>query len=137
MKMIDIGQVIDDQSIAWFNVRLIMLSFLLCLIDGYDFAAISYAAPGVIRAWGVTNRAALGPVFSASLVGILIGSPLFGIIGDYFGRKKITVISCFVCGIFTWASVYASSLDQLLILRFLSGLGMGGLLPNIIALNAE
>jgi len=137
MKMIDIGQVIDDQRIAWFNVRLIMLSFLLCLIDGYDFAAISYAAPGVIRAWGVTNRAALGPVFSASLVGILIGSPLFGIIGDYFGRKKITVISCFVCGIFTWASVYASSLDQLLILRFLSGLGMGGLLPNIIALNAE
>jgi MFS transporter, AAHS family, 4-hydroxybenzoate transporter len=137
MQTIDITRIIDEQKIGWFNVRLIVVSFFLCLVDGYDFAAISYAAPGIVKAWAITNRAALGPVFSASLVGILIGSPLFGIVGDYFGRKKVTVISCFICGIFTWASVYANSLDQLLVLRFLSGLGMGGLLPNTIALNAE
>ena len=137
MPSIDITRVIDEQKLGWFNVRLVVVSFFLCLIDGYDFAAINFAAPGIVKAWAITNRAALGPVFSASLIGILIGSPLFGYIGDRFGRKRITVISCFICGLFVWASVYASSLDQLLVLRFLSGLGMGGLLPNTIALNAE
>ena len=137
MQPIDITRIIDDQKLGWFNVRLIIVSFFLCLIDGYDFAAISYAAPGIVKAWAITDRAALGPVFSASLIGILIGSPLFGVVGDYFGRKRVTVVSCFICGIFTWASVYANSLDQLLLLRFLSGLGMGGLLPNTIALNTE
>src|ERR1700720_1233237 len=137
MQTIDISRLIDEQKIGWFNVRLILVSFFLCLIDGYDFAAISYAAPGIVKAWGITNRAALGPVFSASLVGILIGSPLLGLVGDYFGRRRVTLVSCFICGIFTWASVYATSLDQLLVLRFLSGLGMGGLLPNTIALNTE
>ena len=137
MQTIDLTRVIDEQGIGRFNVRLIVISFFLCLIDGYDFAAISYAAPGIIKAWGITDRATLGPVFSASLVGILIGSPLFGFIGDFFGRKKVTIVSCLICGIFTWASVYASSLEQLLVLRFISGLGMGGLLPNTIALNAE
>lgn len=137
MQTIDISRLIDEQKIGWFNVRLILVSFFLCLIDGYDFAAISYAAPGIVKAWGITNRAALGPVFSASLVGILIGSPLLGLVGDYFGRRRVTIVSCLICGIFTWASVYATSLDQLLVLRFLSGLGMGGLLPNTIALNTE
>ena len=125
MQTIDLTRVIDEQGIGRFNVRLIVISFFLCLIDGYDFAAISYAAPGIIKAWGITDRATLGPVFSASLVGILIGSPLFGLIGDFFGRKKVTIVSCLICGIFTWASVYASSLEQLLVLRFISGLGMG------------
>lgn len=137
MPTIDIARLIDEQKLGWFHFRLIIVSFLLCLVDGYDFAAISYAAPGIVKAWAITDRGALGPVFSASLVGILIGSPLFGMIGDRFGRKYVTVFSCLICGIFTWASVASSSLDQLLYLRFLSGLGMGGLLPNAIALNAE
>lgn len=137
MQTIDITRIIDEQKIALFNVQLIFVSFLLCLVDGYDFAAISFAAPGIVKAWAITNHAALGPVFSASLFGILIGSPLFGFVGDYFGRKRVTVISCLICGVFTWASVTATSLDQLMVLRFMSGLGMGGLLPNTIALNAE
>jgi MFS transporter, AAHS family, 4-hydroxybenzoate transporter len=137
MQSIDITRIIDEQKIRRFNVQLIVVSFLLCLVDGYDFAAISYAAPGILKAWAISNPAALAPVFSASLVGILIGSPLFGLVGDYFGRKKITVVSCLICGGFTWASVYGNTLEQLLLLRFLSGLGMGGLLPNTIALNAE
>lgn len=137
MQTIDVTRIIDEQKLVSFNIRLIFVSFLLCLVDGYDFAAISFAAPGIIKAWAITNSAALAQVFSASLFGILIGSPLFGFVGDYFGRKRVTVISCLVCGVFTWACVTATSLDQLLVLRFISGLGMGGLLPNTIALNAE
>jgi AAHS family 4-hydroxybenzoate transporter-like MFS transporter len=63
MLSIDITRIIDEQKIGWFNIRLIIVSFFLCLIDGYDFAAISYAAPGIVKAWAITNRAVLGPVF--------------------------------------------------------------------------
>src|SRR5262249_27256334 len=75
-------------------------SFFIVLFDGYDISAISFAAPELIRTWGISNRAALGPVFSASLFGILIGSPLFGYAGDRFGRKAAVIASCLVGGVF-------------------------------------
>jgi AAHS family 4-hydroxybenzoate transporter-like MFS transporter len=133
----DVSRFIDERKMNRFNAALVAWSFFIVLFDGYDISAISFAAPELIKAWSVTNRAALGPVFSASLFGILIGSPLFGYLGDRYGRKLAVIGSCLVFGAFTLAACWASSLHDLLYLRFLAGIGIGGLLPNLIALNAE
>lgn len=133
----DVSRFIDERKMTRFNAALVIWSFFIVLFDGYDISAISFAAPELIKAWSVANRAALGPVFSASLFGILIGSPLFGYLGDRYGRKLAVIGSCLVFGAFTLAACWAFSLRDLLYLRFFAGIGIGGLLPNLIALNAE
>jgi AAHS family 4-hydroxybenzoate transporter-like MFS transporter len=89
-----------------------------------------------VREWHV-DRAALGPVLSASLVGILFGSMLFGWIGDRFGRKKALLGSLLLFGVFTWVAAHATNLTQMTWLRFIAGLGIGGVIPNMIAINIE
>jgi AAHS family 4-hydroxybenzoate transporter-like MFS transporter len=110
---------------------------LLSLIDGYDIAAIAFAAPHLMRDWHLTDRGALGPVFSASLIGILFGSALFGWIGDRYGRKAALISSNLLFGVFTLAAAWSTNLDHLFWMRLLAGLGIGGVIPNIVAINAE
>jgi AAHS family 4-hydroxybenzoate transporter-like MFS transporter len=136
-QIVDVSRLIDERPIKAFNIKLVLLSFLLVLLDGYDITAAAFAAPFLVKEWGITNMAALGPVFSASLLGVLFGSPLFGYVGDRYGRKIAIISSCFTFGIFTLACIKAASITDLLYLRFLAGIGIGGLLPNIIALNGE
>ncbi len=136
-QAIDVAQIIDQRKVDWFNVRLVFFSFLIVLFDGYDISAVGFAAPELIKAWGITDRSALGPVFSASLVGMLFGAPALGYIGDRYGRKIAIILSCLIFGAFTWMAVLATSLNHLLWLRFLAGIGIGGLMPNADALNAE
>jgi len=135
-QVIDITQLVDEQKIGVFNIKIIFLSFLIMLSDGYDLQAAALAGPGLVQSWHV-DRAALGPVFSASLFGMLFGGPLFAYIGDRFGRKTAIILGGVLYGVITLIAARASSLNELLVLRFITGLGLGGLPPNCIALNAE
>jgi len=134
---IDVSRLIDERPMNAFNASLVILSFFVILIDGYDIAAVAYAGPFLVKEWGLTSMAALSLAFSAGLVGILIGAPLFGFVGDRYGRKRAIIGCCLTFGVFTVAAVKAGSVTDLVVLRFLAGIGIGGLLPNIIALNAE
>jgi MFS transporter, AAHS family, 4-hydroxybenzoate transporter len=133
---VHVSRLLDEGGLTSFQIKLIVWSFVIVLIDGYDIAAIAFAAPHLVRAWGL-SPGALGPVFSASLFGILLGSALFGWVGDRFGRKAALVGSNVLFGIFTLAAAYATSLDQLFWLRLLAGIGIGGVIPNVVAINAE
>src|SRR3954470_7576429 len=133
---IQISRLLDERGLSAFQIKLIVWSFFIVLIDGYDIAAIAFAAPHLVRAWGV-SRGALGPVFSASLVGILFGSALFGWIGDRYGRKVALVGANLLYGVFTLGAAYAANLDQMFWLRLLAGLGIGGVIPNVVSINAE
>ena len=88
---VNVSQLIDEQRIGRFHVGLVIWAFLVMIADGYDLIAVSFAAPSLAKVWHVTNRAAFGPVFSASFVGMLFGAPLFGYVGDRFGRKRAIV----------------------------------------------
>lgn len=136
-RTLDVAKLIDERPLTLFNVAIVAFSFCIILWDGYDISAIAFSVPHIVRDWNITDRAVLGPVFSASLFGILLGSPLFGYVGDRFGRKVAIAASCFMFGVFTWAAAAAHSLNQLFWLRALAGFGLGGLLPNLIALNGE
>jgi AAHS family 4-hydroxybenzoate transporter-like MFS transporter len=106
------------------------------LADGYDIAALASAAPQLARSWHVAPKD-FAPALSASLFGILFGAPLLGYVGDRFGRRTAIVVGCAIYGFGTLATVWATDLDQVVVLRFLSGIGIGGLMPNTIALNSE
>lgn len=134
--IIDITTLVDERQVSAFNVKIVLLSFLVMLSDGYDLQAISLAGPGLVQSWHL-DRAALGPVFSASLVGMFFGGPLFAYVGDRFGRRPAIIWASLLYGAVTLAAAFATSVDELIALRFITGLGLGGLPANCIALNAE
>lgn len=135
-SVVRVSRLLDERGLSSFQIALIVWSFFLVLIDGYDIAAIAFAAPHLVKAWGVSPKA-LGPVFSASLVGILFGSAIFGWVGDRYGRKVALIAANLLFGVFTLAAAYATNLDQMFWLRLLAGLGIGGVIPNVVAINSE
>ncbi|MEJ0034597.1 MAG: MFS transporter [Gammaproteobacteria bacterium] len=135
-QVIQIESLVDEQKIRWFNIKLLLWSWLAMFADGFDISALSFAVPELVREWGQP-----GPAFRwaqvASNIGVLVGAPLIGYVGDRFGRRVAIVLGSAIFGTFTLAMSQATSIDQLTVLRFLTGIGIGGLMPNTIALNAE
>ncbi|MFO1410775.1 MAG: MFS transporter [Steroidobacteraceae bacterium] len=131
-----IEPLVDGQRFGRFGLELLLLSFLAMFADGYDLTAMGFAAPQLARAWHLP-AASFAPVLTASLVGILAGAPFFGWLGDRRGRRGAILVSLLLIGAATLATAAATTRAQILALRFVSGLGIGGLMPNTIALNAE
>jgi AAHS family 4-hydroxybenzoate transporter-like MFS transporter len=135
-RTINVEDTVDSLKIGRFNINLLFWLFLVMMLDGYDITAAAFAGPHLVSAWGI-ERAELGPMLGASLFGILIGSLFFGYVGDRYGRKIGTIASCLTFGIFTFAAAWSTSLGELSFLRFLAGIGIGGVFPNAVALSAE
>jgi len=134
--VVQVSRLLDERGLSSFQIKLLAWSFFMVLIDGYDITAIAFAAPSLVKEWGL-KPGSLGPVFSASLVGILFGSALFGWVGDRFGRKAALVWANIVFGVFTLAAAFSTDLTQMFWLRLLAGVGIGGVIPNAVAINAE
>ena len=135
-QTISIDGLVDEQKFGWFNINLLFWSFLAMFADGFDISALSFAAPELVREWHL-DSASLGPAFSASLFGILFGAPLLGYFGDRYGRKTAITCGCLIYGVCTLALVATHNLHQMIVLRFFTGIGIGGLMPNTISLSAE
>ena len=135
-RSIDVERLIDEQRFGAFPLRVLVLAVMALIIDGYDVQIMPFAAPSLLKAWHL-QRAAFAPVFSASLFGILFGAPLFGWIGDKVGRKACILIGSLVYGVLSLGMLLVHDLNTLILLRFLIGVGMGGVFPNAIAIAAE
>ena len=112
------------------------LCFVAVMCEGFDIQSMGLAAPRMGPALGI-GRGQLGPLFSASIVGLLIGAVVFGRIADWYGRKRVLVGCLIVFGVFSVATAYVAQYQALLAVRLLTGLGLGGALPNLLALCAE
>nr|WP_262047589.1 MFS transporter [Bradyrhizobium sp. Bra78] len=134
--MTDVTAFVDEQPIGSFQIRLLLACAAVLLLDGFDTQGIGYVAPELAHDWNLA-RGGLGPVFSAGLVGNMVGTLLFGPLADRIGRKRIIVLSTAVFGLGTLATVFAQDIAGLLLIRFLTGLGLGAALPNAIALVSE
>jgi AAHS family 3-hydroxyphenylpropionic acid transporter len=114
----------------------IVLCFIVALIEGLDLQSAGIAAAGIRAAFNL-DPTMMGWMFSASIIGLLPGAFLGGYVADRIGRKKVLVAAVVLFGIFSLWTAYAGSLTGLLLARFLTGLGLGAALPNLIALCAE
>ena len=133
---LDVQEFIDAHRFSGYQALVFVLCFLIMVADGFDTAAIGFVVPSLTSEWGVAKHA-FGPALSASLVGLAIGALLSGPIADRIGRKPVLVVSVALFGIFSLATVYASSLTSLTILRFITGLGLGAATPNATTLLSE
>lgn len=135
-RTLSVEELVDGQKIGPFSWNLLFWSFLAMFSDGYEINAMSLAAPELRSLWHIPP-AAFTWALSASSFGILVGAPLFGWLGDRNGRKPAIIGSTLVCAVSTLLIVLARDLDQVVVLRFITGIGIGGLMPNTIALNSE
>jgi MFS transporter, AAHS family, 4-hydroxybenzoate transporter len=135
-RTIELSKILDTERLSGAAVRVTLLCFLVMVADSYDVAALSFAVPELIRQWHV-DKIATGTVFSASLFGLMVGSVLFGFVGDRWGRRAAIVAGCMAFGALTLATGLASSLDEMLAIRFLACVGLGGAVPNAVALTNE
>ncbi|MBA6134477.1 MULTISPECIES: MFS transporter [Pseudomonas] len=133
---LDVQSFINQQPLSRYQWRVVLLCFLIVFLDGLDTAAMGFIAPALSQEWGI-DRASLGPVMSAALIGMVFGALGSGPLADRFGRKGVLVGAVLVFGGFSLASAYASNVDQLLVLRFLTGLGLGAGMPNATTLLSE
>jgi MFS transporter, AAHS family, 4-hydroxybenzoate transporter len=135
-QTIRIDDLVDGQKFRGFNVNLLFWSFLAMFADGYDISVMPFAMPTLSKVWHV-DAGLQGWVLTTSLIGVLAGSPLLGYVGDRYGRKAAILAGSVIYGVTTLAVIWQHGLWVTMALRFCTGIGIGGLMPNTIALNSE
>ena len=133
---LDLNEVVDGQRIGPSSILFFARATLAMASDGFELSAIGYIAPELLKQWHLAP-AQMVPAFSAGIIGMMIGGPLLGIFGDRHGRKRIIVAGLCAIGVLTLATLLVRSTADLVVLRFLTGLGLGGVFPNVGALVAE
>ena len=128
--------VINEGAMNWRQWAVVVLMVLLNALDGFDVLSSAFAAPGITADWGIP-RSELGIVLSAELVGMGFGSVLLGGAADKFGRKN-TMIAClvFMAG-GMWMAGHANGVSDMFVYRFITGIGIGGMLAATNAVTAE
>lgn len=127
---------LDDKPISGLQYATIFVCFLMNILDGTDVLVISYCAPAIAEAWG-TGPEALGIVFSTGLAGMMIGSIFLAPFADQTGRKRMIIVCALIMGGGMYLTAYCQTIYQLGLLRFISGIGIGGMLASTAALTAE
>ncbi|MGF6640546.1 3-(3-hydroxy-phenyl)propionate transporter MhpT [Paraburkholderia sp. MM6662-R1] len=112
------------------------LCFLVAVLEGIDLQSTGVAAPRMAHEFGL-SVSQLGLAFSAGMLGLLPGAMIGGRLADRIGRKRVLMISMAIFGIFSIATAQVWSFESLLIARVLTGIGLGGAMPNLIALSSE
>jgi AAHS family 4-hydroxybenzoate transporter-like MFS transporter len=135
-RTIDVARLIEERRLGGFNYKLIIISWLITAFDGFDQMMISYTAP-YIRDQFQLSATELSWVFSSGIAGMMAGGFFFSWLADVIGRRPTIVAAAFIFGVLTMATALAHTMPQFLILRFLNGLAIGGMLPLAWALNIE
>ncbi|WP_254296392.1 MFS transporter [Sphingomonas tagetis] len=112
------------------------LCFALAVIEGFDLQSAGVAAPLMGPAFGLTPPQ-MGWVFSAAIIGLTLGAVTGGRLSDQFGRKPLLIGSLLLFGTFSLLTAASVDVPMLVAMRFLTGLGLGGAFPILIAIVAD
>ena len=132
----NVNSVVDNAKFTKSHFSIMMWCLILILFDGYDLAINGVALPLLMKDWGLTAVQA-GMLASTALAGMMFGAMMFGTLADKIGRKKVIMICVFLFSTFTFLGGFASNPTEFGALRFIAGLGIGGVLPNLVALTSE
>jgi AAHS family 4-hydroxybenzoate transporter-like MFS transporter len=137
-RTIDVADIIDSQKLSLYQCVIALMAWITLFVDGVDTQSLAYVGPAIGRDWQL-GRGALGPVFSAGIVGVAFGAIFVGPLADRFGRKRVIVSTVTYVALFSLLVTQVpaisallggvSRVDVLMVLRFLAGLGLGALVP--------
>lgn len=114
----------------------IILCFMMNMLDGMDVLVIAFTAPAISTEWSVSPEA-LGVVFSAAVIGMTVGALFIAPLADKIGRKTMILGCALLMGSSIYGTSFAQSVNILMFLRFVSGLGIGAMLASISTLASE
>jgi len=135
-QKVNIATLVDNSRLGLFQWTTFVLCGLCLIMDGFDVQAMGYVAPAVIKEFKIPG-AEMGLVFSAALMGVLLGSFLFSMLSDRIGRRPVLIVAALYFAVLTLWTATASSAKELLVIRFIAGFGLGGIMPNAMALAGE
>jgi AAHS family 4-hydroxybenzoate transporter-like MFS transporter len=136
MKEVRVAAIINSAPLGGFQKRVILLCTLLAFVEGFDAQNAGFVAPALAKAFSLAP-ASLGLFFSLGLMGLMFGALLVAPIADRLGRKPIILISLAVFGLGSLGMAASPSVPMLLVCRFITGFGLGGAMPNVIAMSSE
>jgi AAHS family 4-hydroxybenzoate transporter-like MFS transporter len=135
-ERVNIADVVDGSRIGGLQIRLFALCALCLIMDGFDVQALGYVAPAITADWQI-DRSELGLVFGFGNFGVLLGALVFTMVADKIGRRPVLVWSTLFFSVLTIATAFASTVQELLVMRFITGIGLGSIIPNATALIGE
>ena len=135
-RAMTVNDIIDSRPVSRFQAMTILLCGLVLLLDGFDTQAMGFLVPPISEELGIPLPA-FTPVLTAALIGLMLGAMGAGPIADRWGRKWAVIVSALVFGSFSLLTTQADTIAELVALRFLTGLGLGGAMPNVVALASE
>ncbi|PCN60666.1 MULTISPECIES: MFS transporter [unclassified Acinetobacter] len=133
---ININTLIDEAKFTPFHWGVLFWCLMIIIFDGYDLVIYGVALPLLMQEWALSAVQA-GLLASTALFGMMFGAMTFGTLSDKLGRKKTIMICVAIFSGFTFLGAFASNPVEFGILRFLAGLGIGGVMPNVVALMTE
>jgi MFS transporter, AAHS family, 4-hydroxybenzoate transporter len=135
-SLVDVQELINGHTFGRFQRLIFFMCFVIVLLDGFDTAAIGFIAPSLLTQWHV-EKSDLGPVLSAALFGLAFGALVSGPLSDRVGRRALIVGSVFLFGVACVASAFSTTLSQLTVLRFATGIGLGAAMANAVTMIDE
>ncbi|CAM4278333.1 MFS transporter [Acinetobacter pragensis] len=136
LKNMEVQEFIDSIPFGWVQKVLLMLCFTIVAIDGFDTASIGFIAPILKIDWTITPSQ-MATLFASGLIGLTLGALFFGPLADRIGRKKILLLSILLFGLGSLISSFSPNFTILLLLRLITGIGLGGAMPSAITLMSE
>jgi MFS transporter, AAHS family, 4-hydroxybenzoate transporter len=136
VSRVDVADLVDRSKLHPIQIVILVLCWLCMVMDGFDVQAMAYVAPALLKEWKVA-KPALGPVFSAGLFGVMVGSLVFSVVADRIGRRPVLIGAMLFLASGVFATANVSSLNAMLAFRLISGLAMGAIIPNAMALSGE
>lgn len=136
MAVFNTTEIIEKSKFNKFHALVLFWCTFIIILDGYDLAVYGAVLPILIEEWGLSSVEA-GAIGSYGLVGVMFGAIFFGPLADRIGRKNVIIICFVLFSIFTGLCGLAQSPTDFSIYRFIAGLGLGGIMPNVIALMTD
>jgi MFS transporter, AAHS family, 4-hydroxybenzoate transporter len=133
---VNVGDAINTSAIRPIQILVLALGIALALVDGYDTQTVAYALTSMATEWNVKPQA-FAPALIAGLFGLMVGGMIMGQLGDKFGRKPMAIVATVIFGACTIAIAYIRGVDDLFWVRFVAGIGLGGVLPNVTTIVAD
>jgi MFS transporter, AAHS family, 4-hydroxybenzoate transporter len=128
--------VLENQRLGALQLRVAVLCALVQMCDGYDLNSVAWAVPSLIHEWHLPPST-FAMAFLWSSIGIMVGALSAGPIGDRFGRRPLLLGSLTLFGIASLLSAVVGSLSVLSLLRFFTGVGIGGGFSGAAALSGD